>query len=129
MRQTSSRKLYLRICLLLGLVSLVVATSTGAPYDPHSAAASPATAPAVQIIPNQGHIHDLVYFTGQGFGANEQVAFYWGVHPFWAAQTDANGNFVSAQHPVQWFAAYSNTITATGRRTGLKASTTFTLLK
>jgi len=128
MRQMISGKLALRISLLAGLMFVVAAASIGAPYNPNSATAT-ATAPAVQIIPNQGHIHDLVYFTGQGFSANEQVAFYWGVHPFWAAQTDANGNFVSAQHPVQWFAAYSNTITATGRRTGLKASTTFTLLK
>ena len=129
MRQTTFRKLPLRIFLLTGLVFLVAAVSNGAPYDPHSAAVSPANAPAIQITPNQGHIHDLVRITGQGFGANEQVGFYWGTHPFWAAQTDANGNFVGAQHPVQWYAAYTSTITATGRKSGLQATTTFTLLK
>lgn len=127
MRETISRKLVLQFLLLAGLMLLVTAIGSGTPGHSNPAAA-PATAPAVQITPNQGHIHDNVVLTGQGFGANEQVGFLWGTHPFWAAQTDASGNFISAPHPVQWFAAYPGVIKATGRISGKSATTTFTVL-
>ncbi len=129
MRATTSRKFAWQFFLLAGLMLLVAATSSGAPGHSPAQAASAAVAPAVQITPNQGHIHDLVVLTGQSFGANEQVGFLWGTHPFWAAQTDASGNFVSAAHPVQWFAAYPGVIKATGRTSGRSATTTFTVLK
>lgn len=114
--------------LASSLLLLLVAASSGTPgHSKAPAAVAPATAPAIQITPNHGPIHTPVVITGQGFGANEQVGFLWGTHPFFAAQTDANGNFVSGSHPVQWYAAYPGVIKATGRTSGKSATTTFTV--
>jgi hypothetical protein len=126
MREMNPRRLPSGLSFV-GLVLLVVAGMIGLPSHFTWAAASPA--PAIQITPNQGHIHDLVVITGQGFGPNEQVSIIWGTHPFFAGQTDANGNFTMAPHPVQWYAAYpQHTIKGTGRKSGLSATTTFTVL-
>ncbi len=126
--KTNSRNFVSQVFLAASLVVLLAALSSGAPgRSPGPAAVSPATAPALQITPNHGPIHTPVVITGQGFGPNEQVGFLWGTHPFFAAQTDANGNFVSGSHPVQWYAAYPGVIKATGRTSGKSATTTFTV--
>jgi len=128
--KTIPRGLAVRFLLATGIVWLLAAATgapSGAPSRSAAHAASPATSPAIQITPNQGPIHTPVVITGQGFGANEQVGFLWGTHPFFAAQTDANGNFVSGSHPVQWYAAYPGLIKATGRTSGRQATTTFTV--
>jgi hypothetical protein len=122
-----SRKFAGQFFLAAGILLLLAATSSGAPGHSQAPALSPATAPAIQITPNHGPIHTPVVITGQGFGANEQVGFLWGTHPFFAAQTDARGNFVSGSHPVQWYAAYPGVIKATGRTSGKSATTAFTV--
>jgi hypothetical protein len=123
--KTISRKFAGQFFLAASILLLLAATSSGAPGHSPAPAISPATAPAIQITPNHGPIHTPVVITGQGFGANEQVGFLWGTHPFFAAQTDASGNFVSGSHPVQWYAAYPGVIKATGRTSGKSATTTF----
>jgi hypothetical protein len=125
--ETISRKFAGQFFLAAGILLLLAATSSGAPGHSQAPALSPATAPAIQITPNHGPIHTPVVITGQGFGANEQVGFLWGTHPFFAAQTDASGNFVSGSHPVQWYAAYPGVIKATGRTSGKPATTAFTV--
>jgi hypothetical protein len=128
MSKTFSRKFVTQLLLASSIILLLVAASSAAPgHSKAPAAVAPATAPAIQITPNSGPIHTPVVITGQGFGANEQVGFLWGTHPFFAAQTDANGNFVSGSHPVQWYAAYPGVIKATGRTSGKSATTTFTV--
>jgi hypothetical protein len=123
-----SRNLVGQFLLASSVLLLLVAVSSGAPgHSKAPAAVSPGTAPAIQITPNHGPIHTPVVITGQRFGANEQVGFLWGTHPFFAAQTDASGNFVSGSHPVQWYAAYPGVIKATGRTSGKSATTTFTV--
>jgi hypothetical protein len=122
-----SRNFVSRFLLAASIVLLLAAASSGAPAHSTLRSASPATAPAIQITPNHGPIHTPVVITGQGFGAHEQVGFLWGTHPFFAAQTDANGNFVGGSHPVQWYAAYPGVIKATGRTSGKSATTTFTV--
>ena len=129
MRETISRNIAFQVLLVAALLLTAVTVGMSAPGHSPSAAVVPATAPAVQITPNQGHIHDNVVLTGQGFAANESVSFLWGTHPFFGAQTDSNGNFVSSPHPVQWYAAYPGVIKATGRTSGRTATTTFTVLR
>jgi hypothetical protein len=125
--KTISRSLVGQFLLAASMVLLLAAVSSGAAGHSTAPAAGPATAPVIQITPNHGPIHTLVVITGQGFGANEQVGFLWGTHPFFAAQTDAGGHFVGGSHPVQWYAAYPGVIKATGRTSGLSATTTFTV--
>jgi hypothetical protein len=128
MTKTISRNSVSQFLLSASILLLLVVASSGAPgRSAVSTTVAPATAPAIQITPNSGPIHTPVVITGQGFGANEQVGFLWGTHPFFAAQTDANGNFVSGSHPVQWYAAYPGVIKATGRTSGKSATTTFTV--
>ncbi|MGB7848229.1 MAG: hypothetical protein WBL63_21640 [Candidatus Acidiferrum sp.] len=127
MQKTLAHRRLLRLSVPVGLVLLAVVLAAGVPG--RMMPTSKASTPTVQITPNQGHIHDLVVISGTGFRPGEDVFFSWGVHPFWGAVADASGNYLTAPHPVQWFAAYSSTITAIGHTSGLKATTTFTLLK
>ena len=128
MRETIFRNNVFKVLLVATLVLMAVTAGMSATGRSTSGAIAPATAPAVQITPNRGHIHDNVVLTGQGFAANEPVSFQWGTHPFFAARTDASGNFLSAPHPVQWYAAYPGVIKATGSISGRTATTTFTVV-
>jgi hypothetical protein len=98
--------------------------------DARSAEASATTAPAVEITPNHGPLASTVtVVTGQHFASNEQVGIFRGSRPFFAYQADANGSFVGEPHPLLGPAPTSGiiTITAIGRKSGLRATTTFTV--
>jgi hypothetical protein len=89
----------------------------------------PASTPAVQITPNRGPYGTETVVTGQGFAPHEQVAIYKETRPFFAYNTDSNGSFVGAQHPLIGPGPVSGviTITATGRTSGKKATCIFTV--
>jgi hypothetical protein len=86
-------------------------------------------APAVQITPNSGKWATLTVVTGQNFAPGEQVAIYKETRPFFAWQTDARGSFVGKPEAFMGPGPLSNvfTITAIGRTSGRKATTTFTV--
>src|SRR3974390_473008 len=116
--------------LLLALALLVLSGS----FVPGGAAAEqraakPATAPAIQITPNSGPYGTETVVTGQGFAPHEQVAIYRGKRPFFAYLTDSNGAFVGAPHPLIGPGPANGIIpiTGTGRTSGLKATTIFTV--
>lgn len=100
---------------LTGVVAYRVADASGAP--------------AVQITPNSGKWGTLTVVTGQNFAPGEQVAIYKETRPFFAWQTDAKGSFVGKPEAFVGPGPLSNvfTITAIGRTSGLKATTTFTV--
>lgn len=109
---------------------LLVATFHGVPGPVASAAKpQPGTTPAVQITPNSGPYGTETVVTGQGFAPHEQVAIYKETRPFFAYNTDASGSFLGVKHPLLGPGPLSGiiTITATGRTSGLKATTTFTV--
>jgi hypothetical protein len=94
----------------------------------HVAAHASAT-PAVQITPNHGPYGTVTVVTGQNFAAHEQVAIYKETRAFFAYETDASGSFVGQPHPLMGPGPLSGiiTITAIGRTSGLKATTTYTV--
>jgi len=90
--------------------------------------ASAQAVPAVQITPDHGPLAVTVtVVTGQNFAPHEQVAIFRGSRPFFAYETDTTGSFVGQPHPLFGPAPSSGvvTITAIGRTSGLKATTTF----
>jgi hypothetical protein len=113
-----SAALVLLIALFVGLAAVFTGSS-----ETH------AGAPAVQITPNSGPYGTITVVTGQGFAPHEQVAIYRGSRPFFAYNTDANGSFIGNPHPLMGPGPVSGIIpiTATGRTSGLKASTVFTV--
>lgn len=124
MRRTNSRiSLFIAVFIVAGLALLMVA-SLGGPTQVVSAAS-----PAVQITPNSGSYGTETVVTGQGFAPHEQVAIYKQTRPFFAYNTDSTGSFRGVQHPLVGPGPASGiiTITATGRTSGLKATTTFTV--
>jgi hypothetical protein len=127
MRQAISGSLRLSLLLCLALLAAVI--GGGWLLRVSAAAPKPATAPAIQITPNSGKYGTETVVTGQGFAAHEQVAIYRNTRPFFAYNTDANGNFVGVPHPLIGPGPVSGiiTITGTGRSSGLKATTTFTV--
>jgi hypothetical protein len=88
-----------------------------------------ASSPAIQISPNSGPYGTVTVVSGQGFAPHEQVAIYKGTRPFFAYETDANGNFVGNPHPLLGPGPANGiiTISGTGRTSGLKATCTFTV--
>lgn len=117
-----------RLAVLCWLGAIALATSAIVYHE----GAHAAGAPAVQITPNHGPLADTVtVVTGQNFAPQEQVAIYRGTRPFFAYETDASGSFVGQPHPLIGPAPASGiiTITAIGRTSGLKATTTFTVTK
>ena len=133
MRSLTSQKLSLRLVALGITTSFLIALAAGAlmaaPANTAPRAASAATAPAVQITPNHGPYHTVTVVTGQGFGANEQVAIFKETRAFFAYNTDGSGSFVGAPHPLIGPGPLNGiiTITAIGRTSGRKATTTFTV--
>lgn len=124
MRRTNSRiSPFLAVFIVAGLALLMVA-SLSSPTRVVSAAS-----PAVQITPNTGPYGTETVVSGQGFAAHEQVGIYRGSRPFFAYNTDSTGSFVGAEHPLIGPGPVSGviTITAIGRTSGLKATTTFTV--
>jgi len=91
--------------------------------------AAHASSPAIQISPNSGPYGTVTVVTGQGFLPHEQVAIYKGTRPFFAYETDANGNFVGNPHPLIGPGPANGiiTISGTGRTSGLKATCVFTV--
>jgi len=85
--------------------------------------------PAVQITPNSGPWGTLTVVTGQNFAPHEQVAIYKQTRAFFAWETDANGSFVGKPERFMGPGPASGifTITAIGRTSGLKATTSFTV--
>jgi hypothetical protein len=93
---------------------------------------SPAVAPALKVTPSAGPLGSTeTIVSGQGFLPNEQVAVYRDTRPFFAYTTDGSGSFVGAPHPLVGPAPASGivTITATGRRSGWKATARFTVTR
>jgi hypothetical protein len=88
-----------------------------------------AATPAVQITPDHGPWHTVTVVTGQNFAAREQVAIFKETRAFFAYETDASGSFVGQPHPMIGPGPLSGiiTITAIGRTSGLKATTTYTV--
>jgi hypothetical protein len=125
MQQHSSRTTLRRLSVLAGLGVFALLASSAALHE----AARATGAPAVQITPNHGPWHTLTVVTGQNFAPHEQVAIYKQTRPFFAWQTDASGSFIG--HPEQFGGpgplSGIFTITAIGRTSGLKATTTFTI--
>lgn len=114
-----------RVWVTMGIA--VLAASAGAFALFGSAGAS--TPPAVQITPNHGPYGTVTVVTGQGFAADEQVAIYKETRPFFAYETNASGSFTGQPHALTGPGPLSGiiTITATGRTSGLKATTTYTV--
>lgn len=112
----------LGLLVLLALASSAVVSGTTRP-------ASAAVAPAIQITPNSGKYGTVTVVTGQGFAPHEQVAIFKQTRAFFAYETDASGSFVGAPHPLMGPGPLSGiiTITGTGRTSGLKATTVFTV--
>jgi hypothetical protein len=121
-RNKSSRFSVLVALVLLALASSAVVSGTTRP-------ASAAGAPAIQITPNSGKYGTVTVVTGQGFAPHEQVAIFKQTRAFFAYETDASGSFVGAPHPLMGPGPLSGiiTITGTGRTSGLKATTIFTV--
>ena len=112
--------------VVLGLLLLVLSGGLllgGAVRTTH------ASGPAIQISPNSGPYGTVTVVTGQGFAPHEQVAIYKGSRPFFAYETDANGNFTGSPHPLIGPGPVNGiiTISGTGRTSGLKATCIFTV--
>jgi hypothetical protein len=125
MQQHSSRITLNRFSVLAGL-AVTALLACGVAF--HEAARAAGT-PVVQITPNSGPYHTMVVVSGQNFGPHEQVAIYKQTRPFFAWQTDGTGTFVGKPEPFIGPGPLSGifTITAIGRTSGLKATTTFTI--
>ncbi len=130
MRERKSRNMSTRFSVLvaLGLLVLLAVISSSA-VSGATRPASAAAAPAIQITPNSGKYGTVTVVTGQGFAPHEQVAIYKQTRAFFAYETDANGSFVGAPHPLLGPGPLSGiiTITGIGRTSGLKATTIFTV--
>lgn len=129
MRQPISRLLSLRFFLPFGLGLVALASIlfvVGGTQPAH--ASGP---PAIQITPNSGPYGTVNVVTGQGFAPHEQVAIYKETRPFFAYETDGNGNFVGAPHPLTGPGPANGiiTISGTGRSSSLKATTIYTVTK
>jgi hypothetical protein len=116
------------VLVALGLLVLLAVISSSA-VSGATRPASAAAAPAIQITPNSGKYGTVTVVTGQGFAPHEQVAIYKQTRAFFAYETDANGSFVGAPHPLLGPGPLSGiiTITGIGRTSGLKATTIFTV--
>ena len=92
MRQTIPRTLHLPFSFrfVLGLVALAGGLAIVGGTQPAGASGPP----AIQVTPNSGPYHTVTVVTGQGFATHEQVAIYKETRPFFAYETDGNGNFV-----------------------------------
>jgi len=123
--QKSSNRLAFHVAAIVLLLALFV----GADVVSTGGSKIHASSPAVQITPNSGPYGTITVVTGQGFAPHEQVAIYRGSRPFFAYNTDANGSFIGNPHPLIGPGPVSGIIpiTATGRTSGLKAATTFTV--
>ena len=113
--------------MAVGLLFLLVLL--GGQFFGGTLATTHASSPAIQISPNSGPYGTVTVVTGQGFAAHEQVAIYKGSRPFFAYETDANGNFVGSPHPLIGPGPANGiiTITGIGRTSGRKATCTFTV--
>jgi hypothetical protein len=125
MRNSNSLTAIRRFVLATGLAGVTLLVGGLAFHETASAAGTP----AVQITPNHGPYHTLVVVTGQNFAPNEQVAIYKETRAFFAWQTDSTGSFVGKPESFNGPGPLSGifTITAIGRTSGLKATTTFTV--
>src|SRR5271165_3762302 len=124
MQTIKSRNVARRFVLASGLATITLLTGSLALHEGATAAGTP----VVKITPNSGPYHTLVVVSGQNFGANEQVAIYKETRAFFAWQTDATGSFVGKPESFNGPGPVNGifTITAIGRTSGLKATTTFT---
>jgi hypothetical protein len=113
-----------RFFIAAGLLTAASLLGISAHHVAHASGTS-----AVQITPNSGKWGTLTVVTGQNFAPGEQVAIYKQTRPFFAWQTDAGGSFVGKPERFMGPGPLSNlfTITAIGRTSGLKATTTFTV--
>jgi hypothetical protein len=127
MRHPNSRILSIRFLILVGLGVLALVLSNV--VVPAGVSAASASLPAIQITPNHGPWFTVTVVTGQGFAPNEQVGIYKQTRPFFAYETDSTGSFVGTPHPMMGPGPVSGiiTITGIGRKSGLKANTTFTV--
>jgi hypothetical protein len=85
---------------------------------------------AVRITPNHGPLADAsTVVSEQHFGAGGQVAIDKGTWPSFADETGAAGSFIGAARPIVGPAPVSGMIsnTAIGRRSGPRATRTFTV--
>ena len=132
MRQVTLRTSPLRFSLAFGLGLLALLALVGGMLimgvTPAAHASGP---PAIQITPNSGPYGTSTVVTGQGFAPHEQVAIYKETRAFFAYETDGNGNFVGTAHPLLGPGPLNGiiTISGTGRTSGLKATTIFTVTK
>lgn len=124
-KQKSSNRLVSHVAV----VTLLLALFVGAAIIFSSTSTTHASSPAIQITPNSGPYGTITVVTGQGFAPHEQVAIYRGSRPFFAYNTDASGSFIGNPHPLIGPGPISGIIpiTATGRTSGLKAATVFTV--
>ena len=113
-----------RLFIAAGLMTAVSLLGISANHLAHASGT-----PAVQITPNSGKWGTLTVVTGQNFAAGEQVAIYKETRPFFAWETNSGGSFVGKPEAFMGPGPLSNvfTITAIGRTSGLKATTTFTV--
>jgi hypothetical protein len=113
-----------RLLIAAGLLTAASLVGISANHLAHASGT-----PAVQITPNSGKWGTLTVVTGQNFAPNEQVAIYKETRPFFAWETNASGSFVGKPEAFTGPGPLSNvfTITAIGRTSGLKATTTFTV--
>jgi len=127
-RKSRNRSSRFSVLVALGLLVLLAVVSSSA-VSGATRPTSAAVAPAIQITPNSGKYGTVTVVTGQGFAPHEQVAIYKQTRAFFAYETDANGGFVGAPHPLLGPGPLSGiiTITGIGRTSGLKATTVFTV--
>jgi hypothetical protein len=113
-----------RLLIAAGLLTAASLVGISANHLAHASGT-----PAVQITPSSGKWGTLTVVTGQNFAPNEQVAIYKETRPFFAWETNASGSFVGKPEAFTGPGPLSNvfTITAIGRTSGLKATTTFTV--
>jgi hypothetical protein len=127
-RKSRNKSSWFSVLVALGLLVLL-ALASSAVVSGTTRPASAAVAPAIQITPNSGKYGTVTVVTGQGFAPHEQVAIFKQTRAFFAYETDASGSFVGAPHPLMGPGPLSGiiTITGTGRTSGLKATTVFTV--
>jgi hypothetical protein len=113
-----------RLFILAGVMTAVSLLGISANHFAHASGT-----PAVQITPSSGKWGTLTVVTGQNFAADEQVAIYKETRAFFAWETNSSGSFVGKPEAFNGPGPLSNvfTITAIGRTSGLKATTTFTV--
>lgn len=132
MQQRIPRTSPSRFSLNFGLSLMVLgALASGALMLGGTTSAHATSPPAIQITPNSGPYGTSTVVTGQGFAPHEQVAIFKETRAFFAYETDANGNFVGTPHPLMGPGPLNGiiTISGTGRTSGRKATTIFTVTK